>query len=91
MWLRRHRVLMSSLSMTLLMAVCISVDRGILVLLSAVWKQCSLDSASEDLQQGVAAKEPQPCTGTSCCWLLGEMGRVQQEGLALRKLLLGIS
>lgn len=68
---------------------CVSVDGclyfcGILVLLSAVWKQCSLDSASEDLKQGVAAKEPQSCTGTSCCW-----GR-WAEGLARRKLLLAV-
>lgn len=78
-------MLMSSLNVFLLMAVCISVDSRILVLLSAVWKQCSLDSASEDLkQEGVAAKEPQSCTGTSCCW-----GR-WAEGLARRKLLLAV-
>lgn len=57
MWPRSHRVLMSTLNMTLLMAVCVSVHRGILVLLSAVWRQCSLDSASEDLkQEGVTAR-----------------------------------
>lgn len=85
MWLRSHRVLMSSLNMFLLMAVCISVHSGILVLLSAVWKRCSLDSASKDLkQEGVTAKEPQSCTGTSCCW-----GR-WAEGLARRKLLLAV-
>lgn len=75
-WPRSHRVLMSSLNMTLLVAVCVSVNRGILVLPSAVWKQHSLDSASEDLKQaeGVTAKEPQPCTRLNCCWLMGKMG-----------------
>lgn len=43
-----------------------------------------------DLKQaeGVTAKEPQPCTRLDC-WLLGKMGRVQQEGFPLRELFAG--
>lgn len=79
------------LNMTALMAICISVDRGILVLLCAVWKQRSLDSGSGDLKQdGVAARSHSLAPGPAAADCCGEMSRAQQEGLALRKLLLGI-
>lgn len=79
MWPRSHRVRTSTLNMTLLMAVCISGDGDFSLAV------CSMEAVQFGLkQEGVATKEPQPYSRTSCCWLLREIGRVQQEGLVLR-------
>lgn len=75
--------------MTLLMPVCISVDRGILGLPSAVLEQCSLGSTSEDLkQEGVTARSCSLALGPAAA---GGDGQETTGGLGSQKAFAGHS
>lgn len=65
------------------MVACVSVDGGILFLLSAVLKQCGLDGAGKDLKQGGGAARGR-CLHQHRLLLadMGEMGGLQQGAFA---------